>query len=478
MKIKRTNPPRLLYEKIAGNMERQILQEVLKPGDKMPSVRMVCRQYQVSMSTALQAYYQLEAKYLIEAKPQSGYYVCYSLKNWPSVPAVSKPQSNTQAQPVDDVIQKVYACLANRNLSQFSMGVPSPHLLPISKLNKGLVKAMRSLPDSGAEYSPAQGNEKLRRYIAQTSVQWDGKLSHHDLITTAGCSNALALSLMAITEPGDVVIVESPAFFGILQLLRNLKLKVLELPTDPGTGIELDAMKNILEKRKIAACILMTNFSNPLGSCMPDTHKKTVVELISRYGVPLIEDDIYGDIYFSGKRPMTCKSYDSEGWVLWCSSVSKTLAPGYRTGWVAPGKFFKKVYNNKLFQNLSASTLTEETVANFFENGRYEIHLRGFRKALNANSLRYIQAIAEYFPPDTKVSRPQGGFFLWLELNSRINTEELFETALRQKISIAPGRIFTLQNQFGNCLRLSYGFPWNPKIEQALKTLGKLVKSY
>ena len=209
--MKNTEPSLLLYEKIAGSLERQILQEVLKAGDKLPSVRAVCRQHQVSMSTALQAYYQLEAKSLIEAKPQSGYYVSYALKKWPSIPLVSQPILNAKEHPVDDVIQKVYAGLSSKQLTLFSMGVPSSDLLPIAKINKGLIKAMRNLTDSGTEYSPAQGNERLRRYIAQTSRQWDGNLNHHDLITTAGCSNALTISLMAVTRPGETVIVESPA---------------------------------------------------------------------------------------------------------------------------------------------------------------------------------------------------------------------------------------------------------------------------
>jgi len=476
MRLKKNKPTPLLYEKIADSLERQIRQEVLRAGDKLPSVRMVCRQYQVSMSTALQAYYQLEAKSLIEAKPQSGYYVCYTLKNWPSLPQPSRPPLLTRAQPVDEVVQKVYAGLANRNLTMFSMGVPADELLPLAKLNKGLIRAMRSLPGNGTEYSPAQGNEKLRRYIAQSALRWEGRLTHHDLVITSGCSNALALSLMTVTSPGDTIIVESPAFFGILQIARNLQLKLLELPTDPSKGIELDALKTVLEKRKIAACILMSNFNNPLGSTMPDEHKKEAVALFTKHGVPLIEDDIYGETYFTGKRPKTCKSYDQEGWVLWCSSVSKTLAPGYRVGWVAPGRFFDALYKNKLFQNLSASTLIEETVANFFENGRYDNHLRGFRKALHTNCLQYIRAITEYFPEDTKVTRPEGGFFLWLELNRRIDTVELFETALRQKISIAPGRIFTLQNQFDHFLRLSYGMPWSSRIEQSLKILGRMVR--
>ena len=375
------------------------------------------------------------------------------------------------------MIRKVYAGVSNKQLTLFSLGVPANEFLPIPKLNKGLVQAMRELPGSGTGYEAVEGNEKLRRHIARGSFQWGGKLTQDELITTSGCSNALTYSLMATTGRGDTIAVESPAYFGILQLAQSLGLTVLELPTHPHYGIEIDAFKKALTKKKIAACVLMSNFNNPLGSCMPDEHKKAVVELLDRHGIPLVEDDIYGDVYFTPTRPRTCKSFDEAGWVLWCGSVSKTLAPGYRVGWVAPGKFYDKVRRIKLFQSLFSATLTEEVVAHFLENGRYENHLRRFRQALHANCLQYIRAISDYFPEDTKVSRPQGGFFLWVELNPRINTLELYEMALRQKISIAPGRIFTLQNQFDNCMRLSYGLPWSAALDQSLKTLGKMIRT-
>jgi DNA-binding transcriptional MocR family regulator len=468
--------PGLLYEKIVADFERQIMNEVLVAGDRLPSVRAVCRIYQVSMSTTLEAYHRLESKNLIKAKPQSGYFVRYMPGTWPAMPAASRPSPATTAEPADQLVRRVYEGLNGKNMTALSMGVPATELLPVAKLNKQLLRATRALPGGGTGYSSAQGNEKLRRFIATGALKWEGNLHPDSLITTNGCSHAIALSLMATTKTGDTIVVESPTFFGILQLARSLGLKVLEIPTHPVYGVAPETLKNILEKKKPAAVVLMTNFSNPLGSTMPDENKKEFVRLFQKHGRPLIEDDIYGDLYFSGNRPGTCKTYDEEGWVLYCSSFSKTLAPGYRTGWVAPGRFFQQVYNIRLFQNLSAHTVLEESVANFLENGSYERHLDRFRAALHANAIRYLRAVSDYFPPGTKTTRPRGGFFLWLQLQNGSDTSEIFEMALKHKISFAPGRIFSLQRQFTNCMRLSYGFPWTGELDRALKILGRICK--
>jgi len=269
--------------------------------------------------------------------------------------------------------------------------------------------------------------------------------------------------------------VESPVYFGILQLAQSLGLNVIELPTHPQTGIEPEALKKALMAKKINACLLVSNFNNPLGSLMPDEHKKEVVKLIQHHGIPLIEDDLYGEVYFGNERPRSCRSFDDSGSVLWCCSVSKTLAPGYRVGWVAPGKFKDKVLRLKLYHSIAGTTITQEVIAGFLETGRYAHHLRGLRHTLQANALRYSRAIAEYFPENTRVSRPQGGFMLWVELDERMDTALLYERAMRQKISIAPGAMFSLQDQYRNCLRLSYGMPWNETIENALRQLGRLI---
>jgi DNA-binding transcriptional MocR family regulator len=465
----------LIYMRIARHIEYQISHDVLKVGDKLPSVRAVCREHGVSMSTALQAYYVLESKGLIESRPQSGYYVCYTHREFPGTPATSKPVSAFGAKETDEIIGKVYAEIGSKKNIQFSLGVPAPELLPIAKLNKALTNAMRELPGSGTLYENIQGNQKLRRQIARWSFTWEGDLDEHDIITTDGCMNALAYCLMALAQKGDTIAVESPVYFGILQLAQSLGLQVLELPTNATTGVEIEALQKALEKKKVKLCLLVSNFSNPLGSCMPDEHKQAVVKLLEKHNVPLIEDDLYGDVYFGKQRPKSCKTYDESGLVLWCGSVSKTLAPGYRVGWVAPGRFKEQILRTKLYHAISSTTLTQEAIGSFLETGRYEHHLRGLRHTLHTNSLQYLRTIRECFPSDTRVSRPQGGFMQWVELNKRIDTVELFEQAQKYNISIAPGRMFTLQKQYNNCIRLSYGMVWNEQVEKALRMLGRLI---
>jgi len=462
-----------LYVEISNNIAKLIRNEILKTGDRLPSVRMLCQEHSISMNTAKRVFMELEAQSLIESKPQSGFFVSRLPYQRLPLPEVSKPSQVSKTKEPEELIRKVYANMGRNDLTLFSIGVPSGKLLPLAKLNKEMMHAARELRDNGTEYEQLQGNEKLRRMIAARSLSWGGSLHENDLVTTAGGMNALSFCMMALGKPGDTIAMESPCYPGILQLARSLGLKVLELPTHPTTGIEIEALKKVISK--INLCLLVPNFNTPLGSCMPDEHKKEVVGLLAKHRIPLIEDDIYGDLYFGTQRPKCCKAFDKDGTVLWCSSVSKTLAPGYRVGWVAPGRYKEQILKLKLVHAISSSTITQEVVANFLKSGQYENHLRKLRQTLQNNYQHYVQAIGEYFPEGTKTSRPQGGLALWVEFNKKVNTTELFDRAIKQKISIAPGRMFTLQNQFENCMRLSFGLPWSEKVQHKLKLLGRLV---
>ncbi|WP_214229080.1 PLP-dependent aminotransferase family protein [Pedobacter sp. B4-66] len=463
-----------LYSEIANGIAFQIRNGILKAGEKLPSVRMLCREHGVSMNTAKRIFLELEAQSLIESKPQSGYFVSKLLQQKLSLPDISRPSLIANDKEPNELITKVYANMGRDDLTLFSIGVPSGNLLPLAKLKKEILHATRELKEGGTEYEPLQGNVKLRRMIAVRSLTWGGNLNENDLITTSGGMNALSFCLMALGKPGDTVAVESPCYSGILQLAISLGLKVLELPTHPITGIEIDALKKVIPK--INLCLLVPNFNTPLGSCMPDEHKKEVVELLAKHGVPLIEDDIYGDLYFGSQRPKCCKSFDKEGNVLWCSSVSKTLAPGYRVGWIAPGKHKEKLLKLKFVHSISSASIIQEAVGNFLKTGRYENHLHHLRSALKSNYQNYIHTIPEYFPVDTKVSRPQGGLALWVEFNKDIDTIKLYDLAIKKNISISPGRMFTLQNQFENCMRLCIGLPWSDDLKFKLKQLGNLAK--
>lgn len=463
-----------LYNDIANAIANQIRTGVLKSGDRLPSVRVLCKDHGISMNTAKRVFLELEAQSLIDSKPQSGYFVSQLSYLRLPLPEVSRPSSIANDKEPDELVSKVYADMGNEGLTLFSISAPSGDLLPLAKLKKEIVHATRALKDAGTAYEPLQGNLKLRRMIAIRSLAWGGDLQENDLITTNGAINAVSLCLMAVGKPGDTVAMESPCYPGTLQLVVSLGFKVLELPTHPITGLALDALKEALPKINI--CLLVPNFNTPLGSCMPDEHKKEIVALLSAHGIPLIEDDVYGDLYFGSQRPKCCKSFDKEGNVLWCSSVSKTLVPGYRVGWVAPGKHKEKLLKLKLIHSISSASIIQESVANFLKTGKYENHLRQLRRILQDNYQHYIHAIAAYFPEGTKISRPQGGLSIWIEFSRGMDTRRLYDLAIKQQISIAPGRMFTLQDQFENCMRLCIGLAWSAEIKFKLKQLGNLAK--
>ncbi len=465
-----------LYLEVSDRIEKLIEKKALKVGDKLLSVRALSKEQGISLSTAFQAYYHLESKGLIEARPQSGYYVRYSPQHTLSMPIICKPNDEVVPVSIDDMISSVYKDLRSDKLLNFSLGSPSHELLPAAKLNKSVMQALRSSNDSCLSYEHVQGNTDLRKQIAIQSFNWGGAISEDDIVITAGCMEALSLSLKAITKPGDAVAIESPTYFAIFQVMESLGLKVVEIPTDPQTGVDLDILENAITKFEIRACLFVCNFNNPMGSCLPDDKKKRLVNLLAKHDVPLIEDDIYGELYFGKTRPHTCKTYDKKGIVIQCGSFSKSLAPGYRIGWTIPGKFKEQVIRVKRMNNVSTNTLAQSAIAHFLANGRYELHLRHLRKALHTNCMRYTQAITNYFPEETRVTRPQGGFALWVELNKRFDGYKFHKLALKHNLGVAPGQIFSSKGQFSNCFRISFGLPYSERVEGGLKTLGELVR--
>lgn len=463
------------YFTVAERIGRLIENGALKVGDKLLSVRALSKEQDISLSTAFQAYYHLEAKGLIEARPQSGYYVKFSPRHGLSLPKSCEPVDEVTPVSLDDMISSVYYDLRSESLLQFSMAAPDPSLLPVAKLNKSVMHALRTSHDSCLNYEHVQGSAALRKQIARLSFNWGGALSEDDVVVTAGCVEALTHCLMATTKPGDAVAIESPTYFAIFRAMENLGLKVVEVPTHPETGVDLNYLEHAIPRFNIKACLFVTNFNNPLGSCMPDENKKHLVEMLAKRDIPLIEDDIYGELFFGKKRPTTCKAFDKKGLVLQCGSFSKSLAPGYRIGWAAPGQFKERFIRLKRMNSVATNTLAQATIAHFLQNGRYELHLRHLRKALHTQCLRYVQAVTTYFPDDTRITRPQGGFALWIEMNKKVDAYRLHKRALKNNIGIAPGHIFSTQGQFKNYFRLSYGLPWSERVEDGIRTLGELM---
>lgn len=470
------NPPDLrLYDRVATSICELIDRGTLRPGERVPSVRKFSTQQQVSIATVTQAYRLLEDRGLIEARPQSGYYVRPRRWTLPPEPELYRPRPQVNHVRVRDLVLQVVRSSFVPNIVRLGVALPSPELFPTRELNRVMAAAGRRAPHVSHGYAPPTGDPGLRLQIVQHSIEAGCTLAPDDVVVTCGASEALNLCLRAVTNPGDIIGIESPTFFGILQIIESLGLRACEIPTYPRQGICLDELTHRLKHCRIKACLFTPNFSNPLGSCMPDEKKQLLVELLTERQIPLIEDDVYGKLTFTATRPKVCKAFDRDGWVMSCNSFSKTLAPGYRVGWVAPGRFREKVEFLKWTSNLATASPPQLAMASFLQSGGYEHHVRKLCRVYAENAQRMTEIVSHSFPEGTKVSRPNGGMALWVELPQRINALTVYERALAQKISIAPGPIFSVKRGFQNCFRLNFGNPWSEEIERALLRLGQII---
>ena len=466
----------MLYERVADRMADLIARGALRAGDRMPSVRDLSRQERVSTATVVQAYVQLEARGLVEARPQSGHYVRRQAPGLPQ-PRPARCSSVAVRPTIAELVAKVYRAPRDPRIVNLGTAVPSPELLPTEKINRALAQVARTAGAVGVGYDPPPGCLPLRRQIARRMARVGCAVTESDLLTTFGAMEALDLALRAVAKPGDTIALESPAYYGLLQLIASLGIKVIEIPTHAGTGMDLDALDDALQSHDLAAVVAIPAFNNPLGSRMPDDAKARLVSMLAAREIPLIEDDIYGDLPFDDLRPRPAKAWDRDGGVILCSSFSKTIAPGYRVGWIAGGRFRDAIEQLKFAQTISTATLPQLAIVELIDNGGYDQHLRRLRRALAAQVARTREAIAASFPEGTRVSDPGGGFVLWVELPPGISAVDLHARALERGVSIAPGPIFSAKARFSNYLRISAGLPWDARVEHAIETLGHLAKS-
>lgn len=467
--------PDPVYQQLADRLERMIQARSLRAGDRVPSVRRFSQQQGVSVPTALHAYVVLENRGLIEARPKSGFFVRARLSEQAPQPDVSNGSKRVTDFSQLDPLESVLADIGNPKLVPLGAAVPSSELLPAKKLAREMGTIARRLGASSANYDVAPGSRVLRSELARRSLEWGCALEPDDFVITNGCTEAVSLALQATCKRGDTIAVESPTYFGLARTIRQLGLCALPIPVDSSTGIDLDALRAAVDRRRIAACVLIPNFHNPIGFLMPDERKKELVLMMSGRNIPIIEDDIYGDLQHQGPRPRCVKAFDRDGSVILCGSVSKTLAPGYRVGYVSAGRWHDKVLRLKQTFSMANATLPSLTIAEFLRNGGYDRYLRTIRNAYRLQVERMRETVAGCFPDGVSMSRPEGNFVLWVELPRNVDSIDLFHRARSAGISIAPGPLFSPDGGFRNFIRLNCGQPWSLKIEQSVRTVGRLV---
>ncbi|KAF1009879.1 MAG: HTH-type transcriptional regulator NorG [Pseudomonas fluorescens] len=460
-----------LYVNLAELLGTRIEQGFYRPGDRLPSVRALSVEHGVSLSTVQQAYRVLEDNGLAMPRPKSGYFVPMG-RELPALPAVGRPaQRPVEISQWDQVLELIRA-VPNRDSIQLGRGMPDVLSPTMAPLLRSLARISRRQDLPGLYYDTILGNEDLREQIARLMLDSGCQLTAQDLVITTGCHEALSASVHAICEPGDIVAVDSPSFHGAMQTLKGLGMKALEIPTDPLTGISLEALELALEQWPIKVIQLTPNCNNPLGYIMPESRKRALLTLAQRFDVAIIEDDVYGELAYSYPRPRTIKSFDEDGRVLLCSSFSKTLAPGLRIGWVAPGRYLERLLHMKYISTGATATQPQIAIAEFLKNGHFEPHLRRMRAQYQRNRDLMIDWVSRYFPAGTRASRPQGSFMLWVELPEGFDTLKLNRLLTEEGVQVAVGSIFSASGKYRNCLRMNYAAKPTPEIEEAVRKVG------
>lgn len=465
----------LLYERVARLVESQISTGALRTNERIPSVRSMSRTARVSVSTVVQAYVHLENIGLIEARPQSGFYVKAPDAKVLPAPRPKFVRARRPYSVAAEVLDTCREAMARTDVIQLNGAFTSPSLYPTQRLNNLVREVLRDRPVNAGECILPPGDEELRRQVAKRMAVAGAPTDPSHVVITGGTMDAITLTLQVLCKAGDTVMVESPTYFGLLQVIEHLSLKVVEVPNLPIHGIDVDAVRDIARSTRLAAAVLMPNFNNPSGSVTPDDAKREIVAILSDIEVPIIEDDIYGDLHYGSTRPTSMRAFDEAGLVISCGSVSKTIALGYRIGWAVTPQFHADIARAKFFSSVASPTLQQLVLGRYYASGGYDRYLRRVRMTLSANSQHVIDAIARYFPSGTRVARPAGGVVVWVELPRNVDGAELFRSALASRIGIAPGVVFSAKGGYRNYVRMSCGLSWTPTVERAIEKLGRLV---
>ena len=463
------------YDQVSRYINDLVEKGALKPGDRAPSLRKLSKQLGVSISTVSQSYLSLEDQGILNAKPQSGFFINALANQISNIPKSTTTLGQPRKVRFGELFEEIFLNANNPRIVPFGTAKPSMEFMPVKSLTRTTRSIISRHPEKCMDYCFPPGDRKLREQIAHQYKHTSTRVSADDVIITSGATEALSLSLQTVAKRGDIIAVESPTYFAVLRMIEKMGMLALEIDTDPVTGMELESLQDAFDTMDIKAVLASPNISNPLGSLMPEEKKRELVNMLAERDVPLIEDDVYGDVYFGDKQPRSAKSYDLNNIVLSCSSFSKSLAPGYRIGWVLAGRYRNKVLELKQATFSATSSINQLAMAEFLSSGQYDRHLVRLRKTMRDQIEKGRFMIARNFPEGTCISNPQGGNVVWVEMPRGCNCIEIFNRALQKNIGVTPGILFSATRRFKNYLRINCGFPWNETNERAIATLGQIV---
>lgn len=449
------------HHTFTATIEQKIKSGAYPPGHRLPSVREIMAQYGLSATTVQNGYAHLVISGLVESIPKSGYYVS-GTQPVISIPAPVVERDATYLHKLS-LITSRHA--GRRASTEFNVAAPGDLLIPQKLLLRTMQQVIREQGASLLRYDAPTGNASLRQSISLHLSQHHTMVHADELLITDGALQALYIALAAVCRPGDVVAVESPCIFSVLEVLQVMHLQVLEIPAP----FQPDALEEACSRQKARVIIVTPNFHNPTGALLPDGGKQQLLAVAEKYNVPVIENDVYGDLHFTGQRPSNLKTFDRQGLVLTFSSFSKTLAPGIRLGWLAPGRYYKEAEQVRFSLGSAVSPVYQAMVQKLLATGSYQRHVRTFRARLARNAAVTQQLLAAHFPQGTVFSRPEGGYSMWVEMPAGTDMQRFYE-------HFTPGYNFTLTTAFRHCFRLVFAEPYTPARKAAIQAAAQLYR--
>jgi len=468
-----------LYHQIAGKIESMISRGTYQPGERLPGVRRLSKDFGVSVGTVLEALYRLHNTGNLEVRPRSGYYVSTPRADLPNTIKAKPIQSAPKSVSNQATVLRLASASNNPEIVQLGAALPHPDYQPRNALARHFRAALREHPYATSSYEFPPGYEPLRKTIA-TRMRHAGLHLHPEQITISnGCQEAVTICLSLVAKPGDIIAVESPAYYGLLQCIESLGMRALELKTDPTNGIDPGILDTTLQRWPVKACVLTANGNNPLGYITSDENKRDILRVLKKHDVALVEDDIYGDLSLSspgsGERPKAMCAYATKQIALYCSSFSKTVSPALRIGWIASTSLNEQIQHAKFLRNIATASIDQIALAGYLANSGYDRHLDKHRDQYAKNAREVLGAIAGFFPAETRASHPRAGFTIWVQLPQAINGNELTYACLEKNIGIFPGQLFSASGRYKNYIRLSCAQPVTNKVLQAMKTVGQIA---
>lgn len=466
--------PNYLYERICQRLEGQIEGGTYAPGEQLPSLRRLSRLFGVSVTTVMQCYRKLEADGYVEARPQSGFFVASRDAGPKPQPPAGPDLLPTEVGLSERVLERM-ALHREPNLLRLGIALPAADVQPVQRVMRTLADVSRHRSMDAWDYMHPHGHEALRHLLARRSLAHEAPLSPEEVFVTSGCMEAMSIAVRCISRPGDAIAVESPAYYGTLLMLEAHNRRVVEIPATPREGICLDSLERAFARGTVAGCLFSANAQNPVGFTMGEDAKRRIVALSRRYGVPLIENDIWGDTVYDPDRALPAKAFDRDGLVIYCNSFSKTLVPGFRVGWALPGRFLRRFQEIKLLTSITSPSPQQIALARLLESGAYDQHLTELRSCLQRQAKDMAAAVMADFPEGTAVAMPTGGCVLWVQLPAGVGAERLFDRAVEAGIHIFPGTVFSSSGQLQDCIRINVGNPVTRRVRAGIATLGRLA---